>query len=104
MWTQRKKAAATPASTGMCSPVVERRVTPGQREHGVRDVLGQHLLLEQRALRVIGAELLLGHAVDGGPLRSPAAGEDAGTADDAVRVDPVDPDAVSPSSAASSRT
>ena len=49
---------------------------------------------EQRALRVERAELVLGHAVDGGALRAPAAGEDAAAAHDAVGVDAVDPDAV----------
>src|SRR5580693_5778190 len=43
--------------------------------------------------RVERAEFLLGHAVDGRPLRAPAAGEDSGAADDTVRIDAVDPDA-----------
>ena len=90
----RRNAAATPESTGMCRPVVCDRSPAGQREHGVGDVLGQHLALEQGALGVVGAELLLRHAVDGGALGAPAAGEDAGAADHAVGVDAVDPDAV----------
>ena len=65
-----------------------------ERGDGVGDVLGQHLALEQGALRVERAELVLGDAVDGGPLGAPAAGEDAAAADDAVGVDAVDADAV----------
>jgi hypothetical protein len=74
----------------------QRQVTAGEREHGAGDVLREHLLLQQGALGVVGAELVLGHAVDRGALRAPAAGEDAGTAHHAVRIDPVDPDAVRP--------
>ena len=71
-----------------------RQVAGGQGEDRVRHVLGQHLAFEQRALRVEGAELGLRDAVDGRALGAPAAGEDAGTADHAVGVDAVDPDAV----------
>src|SRR6266516_7314921 len=62
-----------------------RQVAAGQREHRVRDVLGQHFALEQRALRVVRAELFLGPAVDGGALSTPAACADARDADHAVR-------------------
>ena len=91
---QRRNAAATPASTGMCRPVVWVMFGTAQREDGVGAVLGQDLALEQRALGVELAEVLLVDAVDGGALRAPAAGEDAGAADDAVGVDAVDLDAV----------
>src|SRR5665647_3671405 len=37
-----------------------------EHEHGVRHILGQHLALEQRALRVVLAQIFLRHAVDGG--------------------------------------
>ena len=73
----RRNAAATPASTGMCSPVVWLRSRRAQDEDGVGDVLGQHLALEQRALGVERAEVVLGDPVDGGALGTPAAGEDA---------------------------
>ena len=91
---QRRNAAATPESTGTCRPVVRDRSPAGQGEDGVGDVVGQHLALEQGPLGVVLAEFLLGDAVDGGPFGAPAAGEDPGAADDAVGVDPVDPDLV----------
>src|SRR6185312_14716812 len=74
-------------------PGGEGQVAAGQREDRRGDVLREHLFLQQRALGVERAELLLGDAVDGGALRAPAAGEDAGAADHAVRVDAVDADA-----------
>ena len=100
----RRNAAATPASTGMCRPVVWARSPPVRANTAFGDVLGQHLALEQRALGVERAEVFLGHAVHRGALRAPTAGEDAGPAHHAVGVHAVDPDPVPPSSAASSRT
>ena len=47
-------------------------------EHRGRDVLRQDFALQQGALCVVGAKVLLGDAVDGRPLRTPALGEDAG--------------------------
>src|SRR5882724_473096 len=99
--------AATPSSQALSSqegrrhprvdrdeqPGGERQVAGAQGGHRRRHVLGQHLALEQRPLRVERAELLLGHAVDGRPLRAPAGGEDARAAHHPVRVDPVHPDA-----------
>ncbi len=90
----RRNAAATPASTGMWRPVVWDRSPPVEREDRGGDVLGQDLALEQRALGVELAELVLGDAVVRGALGAPALGEDARAADDAVGVDAVDPDAV----------
>ena len=83
-----------PASTGMCRPVVWVRSGPTEHEDGVGDVLRQHLALEQGALGVELAEVLLLDAVDRGALGAPAAGEDAGALDHAVGVDAVDLDAV----------
>src|SRR5664279_3441881 len=60
-------------------------------DSGVADVLGQHLLAQQGALGVVGAEVLFLDAVHGGPGRAPAGGEDPGAADHAVGVDPVHP-------------
>ncbi len=57
-------------------------------------MLGQDFALEQGPPGVVRAELVLGYPVDRGPLGTPAAGEDAGAADHAVGVDPVDPDAM----------
>src|SRR5689334_549746 len=74
-------------------PGGEGQVAAGQREDRRGNVLWEHLFLQQRALGVERAKLLLGDAVDGGALRAPAAGEDAGAADHAVRVDAVDADA-----------
>ena len=45
-------------------------------------------------MRVEGSELLFAHAVQGGALGAPSAGEDAAAADHAVGVDAVDADAV----------
>ena len=87
---QRRNAAATPASTGMCRPVVWLRSAGAEHEDGVGHVLRQHLALEQGALGVVLAQILLGDAVDRGPLGAPAAGEDARAADHAVGVDAVD--------------
>ncbi len=78
----------------MCRPVVWLNSSEVMRGDGVGDVVGQHLALEQRALGVERAELVLGDAVDGGTLGAPAAGEDAAALHDAVGVDAVDPDAV----------
>ena len=75
--SHRRKAAATPASTGMCRPVVWDSSPPVSANDGVGDVLGQHLALEQGALGVVLAQVLLVHAVDRGALGAPAAGEDA---------------------------
>ena len=57
-------------------------------------MLREHLPLQQRALGVEGAELLLGHAVHRRPLGAPAAGEDAAAPYHAVGFDAVDADAV----------
>src|SRR6478609_853709 len=70
------------------------QVATDQGEDRGRDVLGQDLALEQRPLRVELAELVLRDPVGPSPIRAPALGEDAGAADDAVRIDAVDPDAV----------
>ena len=91
---QRRNAAATPASTGMCSPVVWVRSGPAQGEHGVGDVLGQHLALEQRALGVELAESSSSHAVDRGALAPQPPAKMPEPLHDAVGVDAVDPDAV----------
>ena len=91
---QRRKAAATPASTGIEQPGGVAELVGAQRGDSVGDVLGQHLALEERALRVERAELFLGYAVDRRALRAPPAGEDAAAAHDAVGVDAVDADAV----------
>ena len=91
---QRRNAAATPASTGTSRPVVWLNSSDVDARRRTGDVLGQHLALQQRALRVERAELLLRHAVDGGALRAPPAGEDAAAPHDAIGVDAVDPDAV----------
>ena len=85
---------ATPASTGMCSPVVCESSLPVRTATAFADVFRQDLALEQGALGVVLAQVLLVDAVDGGAFGAPAAGEDPGAADDAVGVDPVDPDAV----------
>ena len=69
-------------------------VAAGQGEDRRGDVLRQHLALEQRPLGVELAELVLGDPVGPGPVGAPALGEDPGAADDAVRVDAVDPDPV----------
>src|ERR671910_2431532 len=69
-------------------------VLSGQHGHGGGDVLGENFALEDRALCVEGAELLLGNAVGLGALRAPSAGEYPGSAHDAVRVHAVDADAV----------
>src|SRR4051794_23852068 len=71
-----------------------REVGAAEHEHRVGDVLRQHLALEDRALRVELAEVLLLDAVDRGAVRAPAAGEDPGALHHAVGVDPVDLDAV----------
>ena len=78
----------------MCSPVVWERSRGAEREDGVGDVLRQDLPLEQGPLGVVRAELLLRYPVDGSAFGAPAAGEDPGPADHAVRVDAVDADAV----------
>ena len=65
-----------------------------QRGDRVGDVLGKHLSLEERALRVERAELLFGYAVDRSALRAPSGGEDATPAHHAVGVDTIDADAV----------
>src|SRR6478735_1149042 len=62
-----------------------------QGEDGVGDVLREHLALEDGALGVELAQLLLLDAVGRRALGSPAGREDAGTAHHTVRVDPVDP-------------
>src|SRR3954454_20884207 len=59
-------------------------VRAGDRGDRVRDVLRQHLALQDRALRVELPELLLRDAVGLRPVRAPARGEDAGAAHDAV--------------------
>src|SRR6478735_1187787 len=69
------------------------QIAGGEREQRGRDVLGQHLLAQQGALGVVGAQVLLLDPVHGGAGGAPAAGEDPGAADHAVRVDAVDPDA-----------
>jgi hypothetical protein len=89
---QRRNAAATPESTGTEQPRGAGQLTTGQREHGVRAVLGQHLALEQGALGVVLPQRLLRHAVDLGALGPPAAGEDPEPRTDTVGVDAVDPD------------
>src|SRR5215211_687209 len=68
----------------------------GRAEHEDRvgDVLRQHLALQQRARRVVLAQLLLGHPVDSGSLGSPAACENAGATDDTIGIDAVHFDAV----------
>ena len=90
----RRKAAATPASTGMCSPVVWLRSPPVRAKTAAATCSGQDLALEQRPLGVELAELVLRDAVGPGPVGAPALGEDPRAADDAVRVDAVDPDPV----------
>src|SRR3954447_25952258 len=100
--TQRFIAVRASSQEGSCDTGVDRDVQPGrvrhvrtaEHEHGVGTVLGQHLALEQGALGVELAEVLLLHAVDLGTLRAPAAGEDAGALDHAVGVHAVDLDAV----------
>jgi hypothetical protein len=69
-------------------------VAAGQREDGVGHVVGQHLALEQGPLGVELAQVLLLDPVDRGAGGTPAAGEDARPAHDAVGVDAVDPDLV----------
>src|SRR5258708_29932187 len=64
-----------------------------QRKHCGRDMLGQHLVLEDRALGIESPQLLFWHAVDSSAFGTPAAGEDARTPYDTVRVDAVDADA-----------
>ncbi len=90
----RRKAAATPESTGMCRPVVWVRSGPLSTKTASATFSGSDLALEDRALRVELAEVLLLHAVGRGAVGAPAAGEDARAAHDAVGVDAVDPDAV----------
>ena len=70
------------------------QVAASEREHRIRNVGGQHFFFQQGALGVEGTEFGLRYAVDRGTLRAPAAGEDAGAAHHAVRVDPVDPDTI----------
>src|SRR6476646_9281324 len=72
----------------------ECEVATGEDEHCGRNVLGEDLALEQRALGVVGTELFHGDAVHGCTLRAPALGEDAGAAHDAVGVHSVHPDPV----------
>jgi hypothetical protein len=91
---QRRNAAATPASTGMCRPVVRGQLVGGQHEHRGRHVLGQHLQSQQRSLGVERAQFGLRHAVHRRALGAPTPREDAGAAHHPVRVDAVDPDAV----------
>src|SRR5690606_6407975 len=69
-------------------------VAAAQHEDRVGDILGKHLALEEGALRVVLAQLLLWHAVDGGALGAPATREDAGATHDAIGVDAVDLDAM----------
>ena len=69
-------------------------VGAAEHEDGVRDVLGQHLALEDGPLGIERSEVLLLHAVDRRALRAPAAGEDAGALDHAVGVHAVHLDAV----------
>ena len=57
---------------------------------GVGDVFGEDFAFEEGALGVVLAEVFFVDAVDGGPFRAPAAGEDAGAADHPVGVDAVD--------------
>src|SRR4029077_4796334 len=101
----RTSSSYSPAgSTGSAQergrhPRVDRDVQPGgqgqftggEHEPGRRHMLGPDLAPQQGPFGVEGAELGLGDAVDRRPLRAPAAGEDAGAADDAVRGDAVDP-------------
>ena len=57
-------------------------------------MFGQDLPLQQCPLRVVGAEVLFGHPVDGGSLGAPPAGEDAASPHDRIRVHAVDTNAV----------
>ena len=61
------------------------QVAAGQGEDGGRDMLGQDLVLEQRALRVELPELVFGDPVGPRPVGPPTLGEDPRAADDAVR-------------------
>ena len=61
---------------------------------GVGDVFGEDFAFQQGALGVVLAEVFFVDAVDRGAFGAPAAGEDAGAADDAVGVDAVDLDPV----------
>ena len=79
---------------GCSKPVVWLNSSEVMAATAVGDVVGQHLALEQRALGVERAELVLRHAVDGRPLGAPSAGEDAAALHDPVGIDAVDPDAV----------
>ena len=88
----RRKAAATPASTGMWRPVVWLRSPPVRANTAAATCSGQDLLLEQRPLGIELAELVLGDAVGPGAIGAPALGEDARPAHDAVGVHAVDPD------------
>src|SRR4051794_29914549 len=96
----RTARATGSAQEGGGDAGVDRHVQPrgagqlaaGEGEDRVGDVLGKHLTLQQGALRVELAELVLRHAVDRGPAGAPAAGEDPGPAHHAVRVDAVDLD------------
>src|ERR1700744_688061 len=56
-------------------------------------IFGEDFALEECALGVEGSELVLGNSVDGGPIRPPAAGEDAAALHNAIGIDPVHPDA-----------
>src|SRR5215472_9079424 len=71
----------------------EGQVAAAQGEDGGCDVVGQHFALEQCSLGVVCAEFVFRYPVDGGPGGTPAACEDPGASDDAIGVDPVDPDA-----------
>src|SRR5690606_10630393 len=65
----------------------------GEHVHGIRDVLGHDLALEDGAVRVELAEILFGDAVGRGTVRAPSGGEDPGAAHHAVGVDAVHADA-----------
>ena len=87
----RRKHGGGPESTGMCRSVVWDRSAGGEHEEGGGDGLGQHLLAPQRAWRNRRPSPARRRRHGG---RAPAAGEDAGAADDATGVDAVDADAV----------
>jgi hypothetical protein len=55
-------------------------------------VLGEHFLLQQRALRVELAQLVLRDPIGAGPVGAPALREDPGSPHHPVRVHAVDPD------------
>src|SRR5919107_4335775 len=65
-----------------------------EMEHGLGDVLRQHVYLEHVALTVVVLELFGLYAVGGGPLLAPLRAPDPGPLQNRVGVDGVHPDAL----------